>query len=704
MLKNFRIMGRMKILISISILAIALVGICESSYAAEWKAKQWEHTTYYRFTFNNSSAPTGAALRVTAVDEFELFFNGKLVTDSGNEWKSMDEYIVSLERRANHIGVVVRNSGGKEGNGILLELDTEEKSWISTTAGLNELWLWTAEPQEEGEDVGWLIEDTFELNKLDKWNPVQQGNMDRTLVTEWEDTLGTEVIAGFAGGVDLSRPEGGITLRSIEGENLAIGRRSLERGAAFDGRPNTWWTVRDETLNGSATIDLLTRRLVSEVRVLTNPAKDGTFEPNSLVGFAVQVSNDLFQWTEVGVFNNILETGNFERPSIQFAPIFARYVRVVISQVIPQRISEVAEIQVLGQGAVFSGTYHSAALDLGIANAKNFGRVRWWGEIPEGASISLQFRSADQDEETAWSDWSEEIVDSEAVFSVPEPKTLLQYRVNMSTEFVDVVPRLDSLAIEFSDTFPVSEARGWVVPNSVVLGRDTTFTYTLDLSFGAGDGGVERLFIAMPSLATDVQITLPEGITEKGRVILGDGLEISFAEPGWNSDGTLEISFVARLLTGQFVFFTQLFGPGEVDALNSDEDTIDGSWRVRAMGARGPVLSKLRLNPGVITPNGDGSNDATVVEFTLSRVSEPQDMEISILDLSGRVIRQLESRLVGGQYLRPPLSRDASEAPGFWDGRDDDGDVVPPGIYLVRVRAVLGREEEIRVRPVAVAY
>ena len=692
----------MKIKILISILGIALLAEGRTGGATEWKARQWGQTTYYRFTFSNSSQPADATLRVTAVDAYELFFNGERITDAGDDWQSMDEYTVALERRANHVGVVVRNSGGKEGSGVLLELDTEEKTWISTTAGLNELWLWTVEPQEEGEGVEWLIEDTFELNKLDTWQPVQRGNLDRTLISGWEDTLNTEIIAGFAGDVDISRPEGGITLRSIEGENLAVGRRSLERSEAFDGRPNTWWTVRDETLNGSATIDLLTRRLVSEVRVLTNPTKQGEFEPNSLVGFAVQVSNDLFQWTEVGVFNNILEAGLFERPSLQFDPIFARYVRVVISQVIPQRISEVAEIQVLGQGAALSGTYLSEALDLGTANAKNFGRVQWWGDLPEGSSISLQFRSADE-EEDSWSDWSEEIVKNEGVFSVPEPKTLLQYRVNLSAEFVDAPPRLDSLAIEFTDTFPVSQARSRVVPNDVILGRDTTFTYFLDLTFGDDDEGVERLIIAMPSLASDVQVNLPEGVTEEDMSILGDGLEIKFAEP-WKSDGTLEVSFVARLLTGQFVFATQLFGPGEEDALNSEENILDGSWKVRATGASGPMLSMLRLNPGVITPNGDDINDATVVEFTLSRVIEPQDMEISILDLSGRVIRQLESRLVGGQYLRPPVSRDPSGAPGYWDGRDEEGSIVPPGIYLVRVRAVLGREEEIRVRPVAVAY
>ena len=68
------------------------------------------------------------------------------------------------------------------------------------------------------------------------------------------------------------------------------------------------------------------------------------------------------------------------------------------------------------------------------------------------------------------------------------------------------------------------------------------------------------------------------------------------------------------------------------------------------------------------------------------------------------MVRQLDSRLVGGQYLRPPGNRDASTAPGYWDGRDDEGDVVPPGIYLVRVKARLDRGDEIRIRPVAVAY
>ena len=107
----------------------------------------------------------------------------------------------------------------------------------------------------------------------------------------------------------------------------------------------------------------------------------------------------------------------------------------------------------------------------------------------------------------------------------------------------------------------------------------------------------------------------------------------------------------------------------------------------------------------MFTPNGDNKNENTVVEFTLARVAEPQDLEITILDLSGRVVRELDTGQVrGGQYVRPPAGRDPSGVPGYWDGKDGEDNLVPPGIYLVRVRAVLGREERVQVRPVAVAY
>ena len=138
----------------------------------------------------------------------------------------------------------------------------------------------------------------------------------------------------------------------------------------------------------------------------------------------------------------------------------------------------------------------------------------------------------------------------------------------------------------------------------------------------------------------------------------------------------------------------------------SDPDTgAPYSWSVRALDAIGPILDQVRTNPPVFTPNGDNINDHTIIEFVLSRISVPQEIDVDIFDLGGRLVRQLDTGLLrGGQYVRPPAGDDPTLSPGFWDGRDDDGVLVVPGLYLVRVQAQLDQGDKTAVCSVAVVY
>ncbi|MCE2450034.1 MAG: hypothetical protein J4F35_17180 [Candidatus Latescibacteria bacterium] len=78
---------------------------------------------------------------------------------------------------------------------------------------------------------------------------------------------------------------------------------------------------------------------------------------------------------------------------------------------------------------------------------------------------------------------------------------------------------------------------------------------------------------------------------------------------------------------------------------------------------------------------------------------------MDIFDLGGRLVRQLDTgSLRGGQYVRPPAEGDPALSPGFWDGLADDGTLVVPGLYLVRVRAQLDQGDKIAVCSVAVMY
>jgi len=45
-----------------------------------------------------------------------------------------------------------------------------------------------------------------------------------------------------------------------------------------------------------------------------------------------------------------------------------------------------------------------------------------------------------------------------------------------------------------------------------------------------------------------------------------------------------------------------------------------------------------------------------------------------------------------------------ASVPGLWDGGNDAGELVAPGLYLVRVRLLLERGGESRLRVVAVVY
>ena len=270
---------------------------------------------------------------------------------------------------------------------------------------------------------------------------------------------------------------------------------------------------------------------------------------------------------------------------------------------------------------------------------------------------------------------------------------------------------MDSLIIAFAEQTPASAARVRVEPNKGVVGRETEFVYHLEVEFDEGDLGVERIRIDMPSLAEVTEIVPPPGMEVARTTIAGDALELVWADL-WHQSGQLQLRFRARLLTNQFAFSTRLFSPEAAISLDAEEDDASDpdtgapySWSVRALDAIGPILDQVRTNPPVFTPNGDNINDHTIVEFVLSRISVPQEIDVDIFDLGGRLVRQLDTgALRGGQYVRPPAGGDPALSPGFWDGRDDNGTLVVPGLYLVRVRAQLDQGDKTALCSVAVVY
>jgi hypothetical protein len=106
-----------------------------------------------------------------------------------------------------------------------------------------------------------------------------------------------------------------------------------------------------------------------------------------------------------------------------------------------------------------------------------------------------------------------------------------------------------------------------------------------------------------------------------------------------------------------------------------------GGVRRRVFGApqelmAAPGSPKLVLLPAQPNPAPTGAETEVVVPVFLA---VPGEIALSIIDVSGRVRRQLFSGRMG-----------AGRHEIDWDGRDDQGHRVASGVYFVRARSPLG--------------
>ena len=87
------------------------------------------------------------------------------------------------------------------------------------------------------------------------------------------------------------------------------------------------------------------------------------------------------------------------------------------------------------------------------------------------------------------------------------------------------------------------------------------------------------------------------------------------------------------------------------------------------------LIQDFQLVWPVISPNADSRNDAQRVRF---RLKEADTVDVAIVDSDGDEVREILSGapLAAYRYPQPTPS---------WDGRDDNGDPAPDGVYRVRI-------------------
>ena len=656
----------------------------------------WGITTWYYSEFEADVAGDGV-IRLTAADRYDdLWFNGERIppdASGSGDWTQMSEYGIEVKKGTNEILVAVTNQGAGNGNGLLLELETRAQrtgSKVGNREDREGAWRWSSEDPWEVE-VDW-----------GKAPLVQAGSMDLAQIVGRTD-LSVVAVAGYQGEVNIGTPEGGIALSLIDGRNLALGQPSnvLE---ANDGILTSSWTPGANALNKHVSVDLREVRRVNGVRVITKApsGRSGSYRINSLKGYSVQVSEDQFRWSEVAVLHGITE---YEETTVRFEPALTRYIRIVVVEVDGISAPDVAEIEVYGEAYSAEGMFDSEPLDLGEpGRAKNIGRITWEADVPAGTLVGLQFRTMVNG---VWSRWTRKYSyeESDTFVESPEPASQFQYRVHLSTSVERVTPRFRSISVEASvDDVPAESARARISPVTVEMGRDTAFTYNLDMRFSGENSGVERLIISVPGPVTLDPVAPVDGLESSDSHVVGAGvtergLEIPF-DPPLDEDVQLAVHFKAAMYSIAHSWSARLLAPGSENPQNVVEDTgAGGSWLVSAPWVVNQVLLDVGVVPPVFTPNGDGSNDDATFVFTLAK-AEGAPVLVRVFSLDGALVRKLHT----GSLSARRYDGSSQSPPGRWDGRNAHGDIVPPGIYLYEVSVEADEGDERRMGTVGLVY
>ena len=292
-----------------------------------------------------------------------------------------------------------------------------------------------------------------------------------------------------------------------------------------------------------------------------------------------------------------------------------------------------------------------------------------------------------------WSSWSTPYQFSGQNFLSPSPRQFVQFRVMMATDSPDVAPTLKAFELDYADAF-LAGATARVTPNRAVPGEAETFTYTLMPSFRRGDTGFNRVLVLTPAEATldslDVRVG-GEDVAPVAISVMQDSLIVQLEDTIQRDQVELDIH--VPILENPYLFNGFVGHTDQPDLWQLVDETERYAITVflPEIAESDKLLDDLSVEPGIITPNGDGVGDAAEISFAVLKTQTPA--EVRIYTMAGEMVSELNGG-PGPEGLHVYT----------WPGTDVSGSAVTPGIYLCRVKMDSQANGETLARVINVAY
>lgn len=237
--------------------------------------------------------------------------------------------------------------------------------------------------------------------------------------------------------------------------------------------------------------------------------------------------------------------------------------------------------------------------------------------------------------------------------------------------------------------------RHLIFQGSVSLPGGTTVPFLPDFFYGSWDGSGGN-FYSLPSSITvqdvSAQVSLSTSRTSKKP---GLELRIPFSALYGLGDGNIpagaRIAMVAALAPGGD-FLGGDSAPNNVNNValtNFTSSTLNNFVLVQIDKDRDSIpdntfsgitrleMTRPVMNPNPFAPTTTGSAKSTNISFFINL---PSNVSVRIFDMAGRQLRNLVNETVS--FQQSPQRVDYT-----WDGKDENGEIVPVGIYVVNVRA-----------------
>lgn len=312
-----------------------------------------------------------------------------------------------------------------------------------------------------------------------------------------------------------------------------------------------------------------------------------------------------------------------------------------------------------------------------------------------------------------WSPWSSPVI-SGARLELPS-RRYFQMEVTTTTTDWTEMARIDSIQIEFFPLLAPTLVGEVGLPGDqaatlaqVSIGEPTELLYAIGAEFGSDvRDGFDAVRITTPSEPILTRLLVggttsdeaTEIVPEREPEIDGEGLTLYLDQPV-TSDENLWIQFSTSMYNVSTRLTAEVFNRDNVDLRQQVEDgdvtsqISTNRLQVIASGSSiSNIIEDLVVEPATITPNGDNVNDNLEISYTLFGVLNAE-VQINFYNLAGQ---QVHSMVVEDQ------AAGVHSAPA-WNGRDQTGQLLDPGLYLCQVTAKTGKGNFDITKPIALAY